>query len=409
MKYDSDSRFMRIALDYAWNFQTLTLPNPCVGALILCNNTIIALQAHEKAGTSHAEVLACKEAFLYKITHDEIAKSAILETCKKQGLNKDNPLLYLTETLQNIQDSKHIHDFITMYHSGIFHECEFFVTLEPCNHYGKTPPCAELLKTIQPKRIVIAHEDNTPNASGGSNTLSHIPMTHGILRDEAHILLFPFLQWQKKQSFTLFKIAHKLHGEYKNGVISNEDSRIFTHNMRCIADYIIVSGATLRDDNPLLDTRFSLPFYKQGTPIPKILILSKTMQDKDLKNYNIAHRNVSIIRSIAEIPRDGFKVIEGGFTLLNSLLQDMEGTNTAQIDCIMGYIAPIFHLDKNVLHKAMIKSHTNTKQNQYTLAHTLTLTDFWLKKANVTTKNNTAMTNIMYYLFINGIKTNLST
>ena len=294
MKYDSDSFFMRIALDYAWSFQTLTLPNPCVGSLVLCDNTIIALQAHKKADTPHAEVLACKEAFLYKITHDEVAKIAVLESCKKQGLNKDNTLSYLINTLQNMQDSKHIHEFITAYHSGIFHNCEFFVTLEPCNHYGKTPPCAELLKTIAPKRIIIAHEDSTPKASGGANTLAHISITHGILRDEAHKLLFPFLQWQKKQSFTLFKIAHRLHGDYKNGIISNEDSRIFTHNMRCVADYIIISGATLRDDNPLLDTRFSLPFYQQDSINPKILILSKTMQEKDLKNYNIAHRNVCV-------------------------------------------------------------------------------------------------------------------
>lgn len=405
MKYNSDSFFMRIALDYAWSFQTLTLPNPCVGSLVLCDNAIIALQAHKKAGSPHAEVLACKEAFLYKITHDEVAKRAVLESCKKQGLNKDNILSYLINTLQNMQDSKHIHEFITAYHSGIFHNCEFFVTLEPCNHYGKTPPCAELLKTIAPKRIIIAHEDSTPKASGGANTLAHIPITHGILRDEAHKLLFPFLQWQKKRSFTLFKIAHRLHGDYKNGIISNDDSRIFTHNMRCIADYIIISGATLRDDNPLLDTRFSLPFYQQDSINPKILILSKTMQEKDLKNYNIAHRNVSIIRSAREIPSSGFKIIEGGFAFLNSLLQDIETENAMPIDCIMGYIAPAFNLDEDIVHKAMIESNRNENKIQYTLAHTTTLTDFWLQKMSEiqTSKiieSNEMTANIIYYLFI---------
>lgn len=400
-KYSSDSIFMRIALDYAWNFQTLTLPNPCVGTLVLCDNKIIALQAHKKAGTPHAEVLACKEAFLHKATYSEVAKKTILESCKKQGLNKNNILSYLINTLQSIHDSKHIHEFIATYHSGIFHDCEFFVTLEPCNHYGKTPPCARLLKIIQPKRIIIAHEDNTPNASGGTNTLTHIPITNAILRDEAHKLIFPFLQWQKKQSFTLFKIAHKLHGDYKNGVISNEDSRIFTHNMRCVADYIIISGATLRDDNPLLDVRFSLPFYKQDSIKQKILILSKTLQENDINNYNIAHRNVSIIRSVGEIPKNGFKIIEGGFTFLNSLLECIGTENSISIDCIMGYIAPDFNLSENIVHKAITESKINAKNKkfQYILAHTNILTDFWLKKTEKQINKNYSINNIAYYLF----------
>ncbi len=175
--------------------------------------------------------------------------------------------------------------------------------------------------------------------------------------------------------------------------------------MRCVADYIIISGATLRDDNPLLDTRFSLPFYQQDSINPKILILSKTMQEKDLKNYNIAHRNVSIIRSAREIPSSGFKIIEGGFAFLNSLLQDIETENAMPIDCIMGYIAPAFNLDEDIVHKAMIESNRNENKIQYTLAHTTTLTDFWLQKMSEiqTSKiieSNEMTANIIYYLFI---------
>lgn len=388
-KYDSDSVFMRIAIDYAWHFQTLTLPNPCVGALIVCNNTIIALQAHRKAGMPHAEVLACKEAFLYKIKHDEVAKNAILKSCKQQNIENENPLENLAKVLQNMQDSKQIHDFISTYHSGIFHDCEFFVTLEPCNHYGKTPPCAMLLKTIKPKRIIIAHKDNTLHACGGSSTLEGITLTHNVLYHEAHKLLFPFLQWQKNNGFMLFKIAHKLHGEYKHGIISNEDSRVFTHNMRCIADYIIVSGSTLRSDNPMLDTRFALPFYHAGRQ-PKILIFSKTMQQKDLIGYNIANKNVDIIRSTKEIPKNGFKIIEGGFTLLQTFLNDIALHNTTQIDCIMGYIAPAFTINKDMQY---IAQYNQSKLN-YTLEHVATLKDFWIKQEG-------GDNNMLYYLFCN--------
>lgn len=405
-KYDSDSIFMRVALDYAWHFQTLTLPNPCVGSLVVCNNSIIALQAHRKAGMPHAEVLACKEAFLYKIKHDEVAKNAVLKFCEKKNIVHKNPLSYLESELQNLQDSEKIHDFITIYHSGVFHDCEFFVTLEPCNHYGKTPPCAMLLKTIKPKRIVIAQNDNTPHASGGSNTLSGITLTKHVLKNESQKLLFPFSQWQKNNGFMLFKIAHKLHGEYKHGMISNEDSRIFTHNMRCIADYIIISGATLRADNPLLDTRFALRFYT--TKQPKILILSKTMQKQDITKYNIACKDFTIIRSVKEIPKDGFKVIEGGFMFLQSLLHDMEKCDCTKIDCIMGYIAPTFAMNGDVIHNAFGKINVN-----YSLAHTETLKDFWVKQAekmrenqngeNKERKNQSGKNeyNMLYYLFCN--------
>lgn len=398
-KYDSDSIFMRIALDYAWKFQTLTLPNPCVGALVVCNNTIIALQAHRKAGMPHAEVLACKEAFLYKIKHDEVAKNAILSYCKQKNIENKNPLESIANKLKDMQDSKEIHDFISTYHNKIFSDCEFFVTLEPCNHYGKTPPCALLLKTIKPKRIIIAKKDNTPNASGGINTLNEIMLTNNILHAEAHKLIFPFLQWQKNNSFMLFKIAHRLHGEYKDGIISNEDSRIFTHNMRCIADYIIISGATLRLDNPLLDTRFSLPFYNTGKQ-PKILILSKTMQENELTNYNIACKDVSIIRCVKEIPKNGFKIIEGGFTLLQTLLNDITLYDSVKIDCIMGYISPTCSIDKDIKHIAKSKQ----SRLNYTLAHTAILSNFWIgqaKQKNNNQKSQNNLDNMIYYLFYN--------
>ncbi len=399
MKYDSDSHFMRIALHYAWNFQTLTLPNPCVGTLVVCNNTIIALQAHTKAGMPHAEVLACKEAFLYKIQYDDSAKKAVLQSCKQQGITHENPLIYLATILQNMQDSIQIHDFITKYHSEIFHECEFFVTLEPCNHYGKTPPCAKLLRTIKPKRIIIAHEDNTPHASGGANTLLGIDLIFGVLQHEAHALLFPFLQWQQHKGFMLFKVAHRLHGDYKHGTISNEDSRIFTHNMRCIADYIIISGATLRQDNPRLDTRFALASYAYDKEScmrkqPKILILSKTMQEDELTHYNIADKEVSIIRCVTQIPKYGFKVIEGGFAFLHSLLHDIALYDAPQIDCIMGYVAPTFALDMAIFHQAQTYKHNA----YYTLAYSAMLTQFWTQKAQ---QNNTiSPNNILYYLFL---------
>lgn len=431
----SDSLFMQIAIEHAWKFQTLTLPNPAVGALIVYNNAIIALQAHYKAGCPHAEVLACKEAFLYLAQHDVKSQEKILNNLKtlshshsihnthnqttsnscrthiQTPKNSKNTKEYsschkilhsLLKDLEIMQESCEIHHFIEKYHSNIFHECIFFVTLEPCNHYGKTPPCAKLLQTIRPQRIVIAHRDTTPNASGGITRLSQIPITQNILQSQAHTLLFPFMQWQEHQKFTLFKIANRLNGDYKNGSISNEESRIFTHNMRCIADNIVISGETLRNDNPLLDTRFALAPYNLESSLPKIFILSKTMNIKDLCKYRIYNREVEIIHSTKDLPNKGFTIIEGGFNLLQSLLQD---DSTMQLDCIMGYIAPSLMPTQN---NAIDTTHTHHQiphdfihsniLHDFTLCYSTCLNDSWKQhaNANITLEKQP---NIIYWLF----------
>ncbi|RDU66271.1 bifunctional diaminohydroxyphosphoribosylaminopyrimidine deaminase/5-amino-6-(5-phosphoribosylamino)uracil reductase RibD [Helicobacter didelphidarum] len=391
---------MQIAINHAWKFQTLTLPNPAVGALILFKNTIIALEVHFKAGFPHAEVLACKQAFITLAKNDKQSQQKILQTLSdsndigkinqvsnstqgylenfsddtllksSKNLLKDSPqrqLENLIQTLEHIHDSHAIHDFITTYHSGIFYQCDFFVTLEPCNHYGRTPPCANLLKTIKPKRIVIGHKDINNKAQGGSKTLQHIHLTQHILESQAKVLLYPFLQYYKKKSFLLFKVAHRLNGDYKNGQISNQDSRILTHNMRCIADNIIISGKTLREDNPLLDTRFAQDIYKQNSKLPTIYILTKTMQKKDIEKYRISNRKVFIIKSITDIPKHGFSVIEGGFEFLTSILQEIKQLQETQqsclnIDCILGYIAPNF-LSNNLCIHAMNSPVQNDKKD----------------------------------------------
>ena len=121
----SDEIFMQIALDYAWRFQTLTLPNPCVGALVLYRNVVIALQAHYKVGYPHAEVLACKEAFFYLAKHDISAQQKIRQTLVLMQANKhyeDSRCISMTlesllDTLTSLHDSQQIHDFIKTYHS----------------------------------------------------------------------------------------------------------------------------------------------------------------------------------------------------------------------------------------------------------------------------------------------------
>ncbi len=403
MSHDSDSIFMRIAIDYAWNFQILTLPNPAVATLVLWKNTIIALQAHKKAGTPHAEVLACKEAFLYLIENDKKSKKLVIKTIKKQK-DKLVSLKSIKEHIKNTQDANELHEIIKKYHSNVFKQCVFFITLGPCNHYGKTPPCINLLNAIKPKRIVIANKDKTLKSNSNIKLKSNISTKKGILKNEAETIIFPFTQWQKNNGFTIFKIAHHLNGNHKGGFISNENSRIFTHNMRCIADYIIISGETLRNDNPLLDVRFASGFYKNNkqNKYPKILIISRTLQKNDLSQYNIRNREVEIIDCMSKIPKHGLKIIEGGFSFLNSVIHNISTLKENQIDCveidcIMGYISPTL----SNWHESY---YFNNDLNNFYLAHSINLNNFWdnqIKKNHKCSsyKKNNSNTNMLYYLF----------
>lgn len=303
----SDKFFMDIAIKRAWKFQGLTFPNPSVGALITLDKKIISLRAHRECGGAHAEVLALKDAFFY------LTKSSTL-----------------SKELKGIEDPKSIHSFLLKHHNNIFSKCEIFVTLEPCNHYGKTPPCAELLKALNPRRIIIATRDNNFRAKGGISTLNGIQITYGVEEKRANNLIYPFLQYQKHNNLNIFKIAHRLSGDYKHGFISNSSSRILTHNLRSVCDNILVSGQTLRYDNPLLDIRNN---SIHSTKLPKIIIATKHI--RDVANYKIKDRKVNIT-NLENLNLNGYTLIEGGINFLNIIKQYV------RIDLVLGYIAPDF-------------------------------------------------------------------
>ncbi len=102
--------FIDLAFKEAWKFQILTYPNPAVGAVVVERGKVISVEAHQRAGESHAEVKALVSAF----------KS-------KSGLNIDfNP-----------NDTNSSHNFLLSLPKNFFKDCEIFLTLEPCSHHGK--------------------------------------------------------------------------------------------------------------------------------------------------------------------------------------------------------------------------------------------------------------------------------
>ncbi len=206
----TDENFMREALRIARNAEGRTSPNPLVGAVVVREGKIIAEGWHRRAGTPHAEVHALNMA-------GELSKGATL-----------------------------------------------YVTLEPCSHFGRTPPCARAIVDAGITRVVAAMTDPNPQVAGrGFDILraAGIQVEVGLLEAEARRLNEVFLKWvTRKLPFVTLKFACSLDGKIatvggESQWISGIESRTFTHHLRDINDAILVGVGTVLADNPSLTTR----------------------------------------------------------------------------------------------------------------------------------------------------------
>ena len=280
--------YLELAVNEAWKYQFLTYPNPAVGCVVVKNGEILSVEAHKKAGESHAEVLA--------------VKSAYLKLCPDSKLN-------------NLTSSQDIHQFLYENHNNIFNDCEIYVTLEPCNHYGKTPACANLLSKIKPKKVIIGYKDPNKKASGGAKTLQESNIKVEILDDKRCFnLIEPFIKWNENR-FIFFKLAMSLNGVISGGYISDKQSLQWVHNVRDKIDLLIIGGNSVRIDRPTLDARFC------NGKAPDILIYSKQKEfDKSIPLFSVPNRKVFIADSLELVKNYKFIMVEGGEKLYNKLL-----------------------------------------------------------------------------------------
>lgn len=199
---------MMRALELAKNGMGKTSPNPMVGAVLVKNGKIIAETWHMAAGKKHAEI--------------KVLQSVSSENIKGATL---------------------------------------YVTLEPCCHYGKTPPCADFLLKKGLKRIVVAMRDPNPLINGKSIKIlrkAGITVNVGILKKEAERLNEAFARFiTSEYPFVVAKIAATLDSKIASVSgdsrwITNEQSRKMVHRMRARVDAIITSGKTVMIDDPHL-------------------------------------------------------------------------------------------------------------------------------------------------------------
>ena len=286
MKID-DNFYMKLAIDEAWKYQLLTYPNPAVGCVIVKDEKLLSIEGHKEAGTPHAEVNALKAAYL------KVYPNSVLKTKNK---------------------ADDIHDFLLENHNGFFEDCEIYVTLEPCNHIGKTPSCANLLKELKPKRVIISVLEPNKNAAGGLKTLenANIEVKVGILENDGLNLLLPFVSWQNK-SCIFFKMAQTLNGSI-DGKISTNRALAYVHTLRDKVDLLVIGGNTVRIDKPTLDAR-----YIAGNA-PNIMIYSKSKAfDNNIPLFKIPNRKVIISDDLFKLLDYKFVMIEGVYTLLDKL------------------------------------------------------------------------------------------
>jgi len=290
---NSDALCMQLALDKAWEYQLLTYPNPAVGAVVVYRGRIVSIEAHRKAGTSHAEVLALLSAW---------------ETISGTQIDFDR------------FDADAAHHFLLSLPRRLFSECTLYVTLEPCSHEGKTPSCASLLSNLSPARVVIATLDPIVLHSGGTEMLKQagIKIDLNVKETEAKHLLEPFVIWQK-QAFVLFKLAQTMNGRIGGGYLSSHSSLEHVHKLRSVCDRLLIGGSTVRIDRPRLDCRFT------GGLAPDITIYSRELQfDRTIPLFGVEEREVAVSRDLDFLQKPSFVLVEGGEGMLQALSERID-------------------------------------------------------------------------------------
>jgi diaminohydroxyphosphoribosylaminopyrimidine deaminase / 5-amino-6-(5-phosphoribosylamino)uracil reductase len=208
-------KYIKRCIDLAKNGLGTTYPNPLVGSIIVHNNKIIGEGWHKKSGEPHAEVNA-------------------INAVKDKSLLKNSTI---------------------------------YVSLEPCSHFGKTPPCCDLIIRNEIPNVVIGTVD--PNEKVAGNGIKKLieagkNVTIGILEEECNELNKRFFTFhKKKRPYIILKWAESQDGfiapatksEQKPVWITNEFSRQLVHKWRSEEQAILVGTQTVIDDNPKLNTR----------------------------------------------------------------------------------------------------------------------------------------------------------
>ncbi len=231
-----DQNFMDLALDLARQGKGFTSPNPCVGAVVVKNGRVLGKGFHRAAGMPHAEV----------------------------------------EALNDVANS-----------GGSVRGATLYVTLEPCNHFGKTPPCTHKILESEIARVVIGCHDPNPHVAGKGMAFlqeNGVSVTTGIRQEEACEIIedFSWYMLNGRSPFVVLKCAATLDGYIATSTgnsqwITGEKARGYGHLLRHEADAILIGSGTLHADNPSLTAR--IPGKETKNPMRVVLDTHLTIDE----------------------------------------------------------------------------------------------------------------------------------
>jgi diaminohydroxyphosphoribosylaminopyrimidine deaminase / 5-amino-6-(5-phosphoribosylamino)uracil reductase len=305
-----DHAMMRRALALAENGLFTTTPNPRVGCVVAKNEQILAEGWHERAGGPHAEVAALSKA--------RDAKGATV-----------------------------------------------YVSLEPCNHHGRTPPCTEALVKAKVSRVVAAMRDPNPQAAHGGDALAEagIRFEHGLMEDEARELNIGFVsRMARGRPWVRLKVAATLDGrtaleDGRSQWITGEEARRDGHRWRARASAVLTGIGTVKADDPqmtvrevetprqplrvIVDSRLEMPpgaRILRGEPVLVFSGKPGSLENAEVVALPNAAGKVELPAMLAELGRRGINElhVEAGFRLNGSLVR--EGC----VDEFLLYLNPSF-------------------------------------------------------------------
>lgn len=256
----SDEFFMKIAIKEGYKGLGWTSPNPPVGAVLVdpITKQIVAKGYHKKFGYPHAEA----------------------EVIKKAGEKAKGSILY--------------------------------VTLEPCSHYGKTPPCSEKILEAGISKVICGIRDPNPIAKGGLEYLKSkgIEVEIGIFEREVKILTRFFLSHiLRKKPWVIMKVASSLDGRIaistgESKWITGDLARKYAHKLRHICDAILVGKNTILKDNPELTCRL----IKGKNPVRLVLDTHLTL-DLNFKIFEVDETKKTIVVCGEKVDSEKEKVL----------------------------------------------------------------------------------------------------
>lgn len=295
VELENYEKYMRRAIELAEMGRGTASPNPMVGAVILKDNRVIGEGYHEKAGEPHAEINALRNA------SEDVAGAVMI------------------------------------------------VSLEPCNHFGRTPPCTEAIINAGIKKVVIGMIDPNPKCAGsGIRRLQDagIEVEHGHLADEVAKQNEIFIKYiTTRRPFVTIKAAISLDGKIAEAPgtstpITGEEARKRVHELRNEYDAIMVGIGTVLADDPLLTTRLERDAIKN--PI-RIVVDSRARLPLDSKIAGTAREIKTIIattplappRNIEDLKLKGLEITElgtrDGSVDIKSLLEELGERQVASL------------------------------------------------------------------------------